>query len=64
MGIALAICEPGAKSITLRQEITPIFGVNIFSGKILKFLHFQFGSEVSLLAVVLTQSKFGRQCTF
>ena len=30
MGIALAIYEPGAKSITLRQEITPTFGVNIF----------------------------------
>ena len=30
MGIALAVYEPGAKSITLRQEITPTFGVNIF----------------------------------
>ena len=55
MGIALAICEPGAKSITLRQEITPTFGVNIFSGKILQFLDFQFGSEVSILAMVLIQ---------
>ena len=55
MGIALAIYEPGAKSITLRQEITPTFGVNIFSGKILQFLDFQFGSEVSILAMVLIQ---------